>query len=246
MTRFYGELAPLWPLVSPVEDYAAETAELIDVLRARRPQAKTLLELGSGGGHVAHYMKRAFECHLTDLSEPMLECSRRLNPECAHAVGDMRTLDLGRTFDVVLAHDAIDYMISEDDLRAVFDTAWRHLAPGGLACFIPDDVTETYGAGTGVSGGDGADGCGVRLFEWAEPAVPGRTTVDVHYAFLVRDPSGDVRNYYERHATGLFPRGTWERLLAQRGFSVEVVVESTKEDRAGRLLFLARKPGAEA
>ena len=28
-----------------------------------------------------------------------------------HVQGDMRTLDLGRTFDVVLAHDAIDYML---------------------------------------------------------------------------------------------------------------------------------------
>jgi hypothetical protein len=149
-------------------------------------------------------MKRAYDCHLTDLSEPMLECSRRLNPECAHAAGDMRTLDLGRTFDLVLAHDAIDYMLSEDDGR------------------------------------------GVRLFEWAEPAVPGRSTVDVHYTFLVRDPGGDVRNVYERHTTGLFSGATSERLLAERGFSVEVAVERTEEDRAVRLLFLARKPGSGA
>jgi SAM-dependent methyltransferase len=227
--------------VSPVEDYADETAEIVRVLRQRTPEARTLLELGSGGGHVAYYLKRAFACHLTDLSEPMLESSRRLNPECTHVVADMRTLDLGRTFDLVLAHDAIDYMTSEADLRAVFDTAWRHLTPGGVACFIPDDVVETFEAGTDVSGSDGADGQAVRLFEWTEPAVPDRCTVTVHYSFLVRDQAGHVKAFYEPHTVGLFPRATWERLLAERGFSVEVVVERTDEERAGRLLFIARR-----
>lgn len=242
MTTFYRQLASLWPLISPVEDYADETAEILGVLRERAPDARTLLELGSGGGHVAYYLKHAFECHLTDLSEPMLDVSRRLNPERAHSAGDMRTLDLGRTFDIVLAHDAIDYMTSEDDLRAVFHTAWRHLAPGGVACFVPDDVADTYEAGTDVSGVDGADGRAVRLFEWSEPATPDRCTVVVHYTFMVRDPGGHVTTYYEPHTTGLFPRSTWERLLGERGFSVEVVVERTDQDRVGRLLFVARKP----
>lgn len=241
MTKFYGELASLWPLISPVEESAEEAAEILSVLRERAPHARTLLELGSGGGHVAYYLKHAFDCHLTDLSEPMLEGSRRLNPECAHSAGDMRTLDLGRTFDLVLAHDAIDYMASEEDLRAAFHTAWRHLAPGGVACFIPDDLADTYEAGTDVSGVDGADGRAVRLFEWSEPAVPDRCTVIVHYTFMVRDQAGHVSATYEPHTTGLFSRATWERVLAEQGFSVEVVAERTDEDRAERLLFVARK-----
>jgi SAM-dependent methyltransferase len=96
----------------------------------------------------------------------MLACSRRLNPERAHTVGDMRSLALGRTFDLVLAHDALDYMTTEHDLRAAFETAWQHLAPGGLACFLPDEVAETFEPGTDVSGGDDDHGRAVRLFEW--------------------------------------------------------------------------------
>ena len=238
---FYRDLASLWPLVSPVEDYAPEAAQLLPALRARAPGAATLLELGSGGGHLAHHLKSSFRCVLTDLSEPMLQGSRRLNPECEHAVGDMRTLDLGRTFDVVLAHDAIDYMTSEDDLRAVFAVAWRHLNPGGVACFIPDDLAETYEGGTDVSGVAAPDGRGVRLFEWSEPAVPGRTTVVTHYTFLVRDAAGDVRTLYERHVTGLFGRATWVQRLAEAGFEVEVEEEVTDDDRAPRQLFFGKK-----
>jgi SAM-dependent methyltransferase len=243
LNLFYGELAEYWSLISPVEEYATEADELLRLFRERRPFARTVLELGSGGGHVAHYLARHFDCHLTDLSEAMLANSRRLNPKCAHTVGDMRTLELGRTFDVVLAHDAIDYMTTHDDLRAVFDTAWRHLAPGGLACFFPDDVADTFEPGTAVFGVDAADGRGARLFEWVEPARAEDSTVNVHCSFLIRDRDGTVRSHYERHVSGLFARATWERLLAQRGFVVEVVTEQTDEDRTPRLMFFSHKPG---
>lgn len=242
MNLFYGELAPWWPLISPVEDYADESRELVEVLLARRPAAKTLVELGSGGGHVAFSLKRAFTCTLTDLSPAMLAMSARLNPECEHHLGDMRDLDLARRFDLVLAHDALDYMLCEADLRAVFDTAWRHLEPGGLALFVPDDVAETFEPGTDVSGGDAPDGRAARLFEWIEPVEPGATQVVVHYSFLLRDANGSMRTAYERHVGGLFPRATWERLLAERGFDVEVVRERTDEERTPRLLFLGHKP----
>lgn len=242
MSTFYGTLAPLWPLVSPVEEYASEAGEIFCVLGQHAPDARTLLELGCGGGHVAFYLKRRFDCTLTDLSAPMLACSRRLSPDCVHVEGDMRSLALARTFDVVLAHDAIDYMTSEDDLRAAFDTAWRHLGPGGLACFIPDHVAETYAPDTSVSGSDGDDGRAVRMLEWSEPVKDGEHTVTVHYSFVVRDPAGEVTTFYERHTIGLFPRATWERLLTERGFLVETVLEETDEDREGRLLFLAKKP----
>lgn len=33
----------------------------------------------------------------------------------------MRTLRLGRTFDAVFAHDVVDYMTTEDDLRQAVD-----------------------------------------------------------------------------------------------------------------------------
>ena len=242
MKVFYEELADWWPVISPVEEYAGESAEIVRVLRERRPGARTLLELGSGGGHVAHHLKGTFECHLSDLSEQMLACSRRLNPECAHVAGDMRTLDLGRPFDLVLAHDAIDYMTTERDLAATVATAWRHLAPGGLAIFIPDEVEEAFeGGGTDVCGSEAADGRAARLFEWVEADRP-EGTVTVHYVFLLRDANGEVRTFHERHVTGLFPRATWERLLAAQGFEVEVAEERTDEDRHPRLFFLGHKP----
>ncbi len=243
MTQFYGTLAEWWPVLSPVEDYAEEAGEIRDVLLRYRPRARTLLELGSGGGHVACYLRPHFACCLTDISAEMLAVSRQLNPECEHIEGDMRTLDLKRTFDIVIAHDAIDYMTSEADLARVCDTAWRHLRPGGLVLLLPDAVTETFEPGTESGGGDHADGRAARLLEWTEDIAPGATQMAVHYNFLLREPDGHVRSIYERHDCGLFPKDTWTRVLAARGFVADVVVERTADERTPRYLFVGQKPG---
>lgn len=106
--KLYGDLAKWWPLLSPPEDYAEEAGFFLGLFRQHsdRPPS-TMLELGSGGGNTASHLKHDLNLTLTDLSPDMLEISRNLNPECAHARGDMRTVQLDRTFDCVLIHDAV-------------------------------------------------------------------------------------------------------------------------------------------
>ena len=244
MEVFYKNLAEWWPVISPVSDYESECAEIRRVLESRRPRARTLLELGSGGGHVAFHLKGGFDCTLTDLSPAMLDVSRRLNPGCLHIQGDMRNLDLDRRFDIVLAHDAIAYMTSEADLRAAFATARRHLEPGGLALFIPDEVTETFEPGASdLFGGETPDGRSARALEWCGELTPDNTTT-VHYAFLLREADGRVATAGETHRVGVFARADWERWLTSEGFIVETVQEITDENRTPRFLFLGTRTGS--
>ena len=97
-----------------------------------------MLELGSGGGNNASHLKRRFQLTLVDRSPEMLAVSRRLNPECEHVEGDMRTVRLGRTFDAVFVHDAIAYITTEDDLRGGVRHGVRALpARRGARCSSP-------------------------------------------------------------------------------------------------------------
>ena len=112
MLKRYNELANWWPLLSPLEEYADEAAFFCDIFaQAGLPESPSLLELGCGGGNNAFYLKQMFaQVTLTDIAHPMLAISEALNPECEHLVGDMRKLRLGRSFDALFIHDAIDYM----------------------------------------------------------------------------------------------------------------------------------------
>jgi SAM-dependent methyltransferase len=172
--RFYGDLAVWWPLISPPQDYAQEAGYFARVLRSASIPVREVLELGSGGGHNAMHLKAWFTMTLVDLSAEMLEVSRRLNPECDHQQGDMRTVRLGRRFDAVFVHDAVDYMTSEADLRRAMDTAAAHCRPGGIAVFVPDRIAGTFEPATDHGGSDAADGRGARYLQWEWDPDPRR------------------------------------------------------------------------
>lgn len=240
--QFYGELASWWPLISPVEEYAGEGAYVRSLLPPAETPQQSLLELGSGGGHMAFYLKTDFTMTLVDLSSQMLEVSGNLNPECEHLQGDMRTIRLSRQFDIVFVHDAIMYMITEADLRAALTTAFEHCRPGGLAVFVPDETTEIFAPDSDVGGTDSNDGRGVRFLDWTHDPDPSDDWVATEYAFVLRNADGSVRFVHETHRSGLFMRATWLRLLAEVGFDAERVVEQTEEARHPRDVFVALRP----
>jgi SAM-dependent methyltransferase len=236
--KFYDELAEWWPLFSAPEDYAEEAAFFGGVLHdAGNPPPRTVLELGSGGGNNAFHLKAKFEMTLVDLSPQMLAVSRALNPECEHRQGDMRTVDLVRTFDAVFVHDAIMYMTNDTDLRAAMRTAHRHCRIGGVALFVPDYVRETFVEQTRHGGHDGADGRSLRYLEWTYDPDPADTTYRTDYIVAMRERGGEVRVVHDSQIEGLFPRDQWMRLLREVGFDPR-----TLTDKWGRELFVARRP----
>ena len=236
----YGELAPWFHLLTSPEqdDYAEEAALVLGLLRENVDgPLETLLELGSGGGNMASHLKRDLRLTLTDLSPRMLDESKRINPEAEHLEGDMRTLRLGRTFDGVLVHDAISYLLTDADLRAAFETAFVHLRPGGAAVFAPDHITEAFETGTDEGGHDGRDGRALRYLEWTFDPDPSDTTYHVDMAMILREADGSVQVHHDRHTLGLFPRATWLDLLAGVGFE-----PFTTNDPWERDVFFGKRP----
>ena len=171
--RLYRDLADWYPLLTPVADYVEEAAfyRYLFESHCRRPP-RTLLDLGSGGGHNAAHLKATLACTLVDRAPAMLDLSRHLNPECEHVQGDMRSIRLGRVFDGVLVHDAVSYMASRADLARAIATAFAHTAPGGVALFQPDYVAETFEPGTETGGSD-AGSRALRYLEWRWQPTPG-------------------------------------------------------------------------
>jgi len=237
--RLYHELAGWFHLLTAPPDYEEEAGEIARLVEAEVPGARTLLELGCGGGNNASHLKRHFECTLTDLSPAMLEVSRGLNPECEHVEGDMRTLRLGRTFDTVLAHDAIVYMTSEADLRAVFDTALEHLRPGGVAVFLPDCVRETFAEQTRHGGHDGG-GRSLRYLEWTHDPDPADRTYEVDFALVLRE-DGTTRVAHEHFVEGLFGQEEWLAWLREAGLEARVE-RLDVEDAGDWRAFVGRRP----
>lgn len=221
--KLYRDLADWWPLLSAPEEYAEEAAFYRSALIEGSSRAiTTVLELGSGGGNNASHLEASFDMTLVDPSPGMLEVSRRLNPDCEHVQGDMRTVRLAKTFDAVFVHDAVAYMTTESDLRSAIETAFVHCEPGGVALFAPDHVRENFAPSTDHGGNDG-NGRALRYLEWTWDPNPTDNVYVVDYAYLLRERDGSVRALHDRHIEGLFSRVDWLRWLADAGFEPKIV-----------------------
>ncbi|MCK6524584.1 class I SAM-dependent methyltransferase [Myxococcota bacterium] len=242
--KLYAELADWYPLLTPLQDYVEESADYIAALRGALGDAPfRLLELGAGAGHNAHYLAPLTrELALVDLSPEMLKLCAETCPSASLHLGDMRTVRLGREFDAVFIHDAICYMLSEDDLRATFETARAHLRPGGVLLIAPDYVTETFEPTEEVGGNDG-EGRALRYLGWVwqRPDEPNCYVVDYVIATRVGDATPVV--HQDRHIEGVFPRETWRRLLHAVGFTLEALPRANPDDDRPLDLFLARLVG---
>lgn len=138
----FGVYANFYDALYADKDYEAECDYVVDVLAARGVTAPaSLLDLGCGtGGHIIPMAGRGFEVAGVDRSPEMAEQARAKAREAGVPidvhVGDVRNADLGRTFDAVTSMFAVvSYQLENADVLAMFETARRHLASGGVFVF---------------------------------------------------------------------------------------------------------------
>ncbi len=234
----YTEFAEYWPLISDPADYAAEACYWRDALRTKLgPGRHEILELGVGGGNNLSHLKADFKAIAVDISPQMIEQARKLNPDVEFHVGDMRTIRLGRKFKAVIIHDAINYMLSEDDLRATFATAVAHLEEGGVFITSPDWLLESF-KDPSVGHGSNIDGeISFTTLEYTYDPDPADTTIECLNWYLIRD-GARLRIEQDRHVFGLFPLNVWLQLMEEAGFVVEKILYDVHEDHRQAYLFV--------
>ncbi|MEM9881472.1 MAG: class I SAM-dependent methyltransferase [Planctomycetota bacterium] len=250
--RLYDDLAWLWPHLSPPEQYAAE-ADTLDRLITQHlgPGPQRLLELGAGGGHTLVHLdargRRGGRHHAVavDRSDPMLAHCRRLIPGIETHVADMRDVRLDRTFDAVLIHDAIDYLLTPADVVTALATAHTHLRPGGLAFIAPTYTRETFVDGDVADDGTTTDDDELTYFTYVHDPDPTDDTFEMILLYLIRPhglPSAssrrDVRVAEDRHTCGLFAHEQWLQMIQRAGMTP---LPYLKEENAWSL-YLARRP----
>ena len=225
-------------MVSPPEGYAEEAALWVKTIRGKLgPGRHHILELAVGGGHLLSHLTAEFQATAADISEPMLTLSRRLNPQVAHHLGDMRSLRLNQVYDAVLIHDGVSYLLTEQDLSATFDTAKAHLRPGGLLIMAPDWFQETFPGTSVLHWIRNTQQGEFTYIEHIHDPNPEDTTIESVFFYLWRE-NGAMRVEEDRHTTGLFPLKTWLRLMGEAGFSVEQKTYPVYEGGyGGRLLI---------
>jgi SAM-dependent methyltransferase len=118
-----------------VRDLAVERTWL-DRFAILLPPGGTVLDIGCGSAEpIARYViERGFAVSGIDASPTLISLCRRRFPDRDWTVGDMRSLELGRVFDGLLAWDSL-FHLRHDDQRRMFAVFGKHAGPVAALLF---------------------------------------------------------------------------------------------------------------
>ena len=108
----------------------------LDRFLALMPRRAALLDLGCGSGEpiARHFVEHGHDVTGVDSSPRLIELCRQRFPAHAWIVEDMRALDLGRTFDGILAWDSF-FHLRPGDQRRMFPVFRQHAASDAALMF---------------------------------------------------------------------------------------------------------------
>lgn len=200
--------------------YAEQADRIAELVRERRPGARTLLEVGCGTGRYLVELRRHFSVvEGLDVEPAMLDVARRRLPQVPLHRGDMRTFDIGRRFDaVVCLFSSIGYMRTRTDLVAAIDTMRRHLVAGGVMVIDPWFTPEAWV--DGHVGGSLERGDDVIVCRLTHGTVDGNVSVMEAHHLVGRQGRG-VEHYVERHVMGLFTNEQYMDVFAELGVAAD-------------------------
>lgn len=213
-TAIYTRFAGIYDDAYHFVDYAGGAAFVRDVIRARRPEAGSLLEIACGTGCYLKELAANFEVEGLDLSPEMLAQARMRVPRVPLHHGDMVDFRLRRQFDVVCClFRAIAYVGTADRLSRAIASMARHLSPGGLLLIEPFFTPETYWVNRVTLNQHRGDDSALAWMYVSEKTSTG-ARLRIHC--LVGTPAG-VEHFVEDHDLGLFTPDDFERAFADAG-----------------------------
>ncbi|CAA9529745.1 MAG: hypothetical protein AVDCRST_MAG85-3563 [uncultured Solirubrobacteraceae bacterium] len=147
MTRpLYDEHASRYDTLfdDPVEPWVDAVAEEV-------PPPALLLDAGCGTGrHALAFSARGYAVTLVDAAPALLAQARARVPDAPATLADLRSLDLGASFDVIACRGVLNDVVEDDGRQAVLDRFAAHLEPGGVLVLDVrelDATRERYAGG---------------------------------------------------------------------------------------------------
>lgn len=206
------------------KDYKTEAVEVAEHIRARRPDAESLLDVACGtGGHLVHLVEHFPHVEGLEYTGQMLSVAQRKLPGVRLHSGNMCDFELGRTFDVAISMFAsIAYLRSVEQLNAAVTCIARHLTPGGVLVlepwWFPEQFLEGY-----ISTSTVRDE-GQAVARISRTTRDTRTThnVNMEIHFILANEAG-MRHFTETQVLSLFSLEEHLAAFEQAGCTAEYI-----------------------
>ena len=245
----YEAIAPVYDEFTAQNDYELLLGSLLPELRRHGLGGRRLLDVGCGTGEsFIPMLERGWEATGCDISASMVELARaKAGARARLEVADMVELPVFGEFDLVWAlDDAVNYLLSTEELESALAGMRRNLVPGGLLTF---DVNTLHTYRTFFAEDRVVESGGRRLVWRGRAAADTPPGSICEASFEVEAGEGRDSIGAEMHRQRHFPKeqvlAALERsgleCLAIFGYGSDVVFEQPLDDLGhSKALFIAR------
>lgn len=230
------------------KDYNAEANYITECIRSYFPNAKTILEFGSGtGGHGLILQKKGFDIYGLERSNQMVDEARLHGFSCEEA--DIIDFEIDRKFDVVISlFHVISYINDNTSLVKVFGNASKCLSSGGLFIFDVWYTPAVYHQKPEIRIKK-VESEEISVIRMAEPEIhTNKNVVDVNYTIMVKDKNTEKWiEFREKHPMRHFSIPEIGLLAEITGFGIlrveEFLTGKVPTENSWGVNFILKKNG---
>lgn len=216
----YDALAPFYDGFTRDYEYDRWLEALELWAKAHGLRGRDVLDVGCGTGKsFLPLLRRGYRITACDISAEMVERARKkANGSADVAVADMRSLPWVGRFDLITClDDAINYLLTPEELEAALTSMWAALRPGGVLIFDANSLASYRDAFAATF----ERACDGTRFCWLGEASPDVEAGSVCAATLeVIEPEGRIRT---RHVQRHWPASTLRTIASNVGFETVVL-----------------------
>jgi ubiquinone/menaquinone biosynthesis C-methylase UbiE len=233
----HGKLAKYYDKINSHRDYLDEAVRLQNlIIKYAESGGNTLLDVACGTGLHLKFLKDDFSCVGVDISKAILKIARKNAPGVVFKEADMRTLKLGKQFDVVTCLlSSIGYVKTEANLQRTMRNFSLHLKKGGVALIEPSYPDAAYVKGEPrLSTYDGKDTKIARV-----NVTKLRTaTALLSMHIIIADRGKEAAYVVDKHELGLFGINRTLKIMTAAGLKSRYLKNGLMP---GRELFVGVK-----
>jgi SAM-dependent methyltransferase len=231
----YSSAADLYDILhTGNKDYAAEAAEVAEVIRKVHPEAKTLLDVACGTGEHGRLLTHEHGFHVDgmDINPSFVRIARAKLPHGSVVEADMTSFELPRRYDVILClFSSIAYVRTLENVERTLVRFRAHLSARGVVLVEPWFAPGALEHGRVFVKTVEAPGLSVCRMSCSE--TDGRLS-RLHFEYLI-GRGARIEHSSEIHELGLFTTDEMLTCFCQAG------LQATYDPKGpyGRGLFVA-------
>jgi SAM-dependent methyltransferase len=243
----YKQFAYLYDHLMEDAPYSKWLSFIKSSIAAHKPDTKRLLDIGCGTGSMPILLaKEGFDVTGVDMSSDMLMVAKEKADTEKVSLSlfqqDMRELEgLGIYDCVTILCDSLNYILTEEDVKKTFLSAWNHLERGGLILFDVHSLHKINHIFIGSTFGSNDE---ELSYIWHCYQGEQENSVEHDLSFFILNKDIYER-YDELHIQRTFAVEEYSRWLEESGFEIISITADFEnkepEETNERILFTAKK-----